>query len=261
MTSGLTCTEVGQHLPLYVGDDLESELTGRVARHLESCRPCAEVLARSQAARRALVEDAGMAPGAGVQADLWPSIRRDLAEAGLLGSGVGSPRADAPVAQRVLRSGTRARWWIPTAAAAAAAVPFLLWMARPDPSHPDQSTTTPDLVEGPSADGSAGSEAPSSLAMDASQPRVGIPGPLTQPASASSVGELPQDAAPTSSRVVSQANGLIPVGLHKRGPGEERLGERAEPYLTPFERIHLLRFDAWPDRKSRGALAGDSELR
>jgi hypothetical protein len=132
MTTRLSCTEVESHLPLFVGpvgEDLETPVAERVKTHLEGCSACAGRLEALEDARGALLT-LSAASGQNEDVDLWPGIRGQLAEEGLLELAATGPDTAGrevdelkPVAPR--RSPIL-RFAIPFAGAAAAAVLAML---------------------------------------------------------------------------------------------------------------------------------------
>lgn len=73
----MSCSEVDEKLPLYVGGDLDVDALEVVRAHLASCEACArragEATRAREALRAALAREAGT-PGT----DLWPGIRAVL---------------------------------------------------------------------------------------------------------------------------------------------------------------------------------------
>lgn len=98
----LRCSEVLERLPLFVGEDLEGDLSRAVLAHLAGCASCREEEARARDARqrfRAVLDGslAGLArPG------LWPEIRQGLVAEGRL------VEAPAPREARVAGAGASA---------------------------------------------------------------------------------------------------------------------------------------------------------
>ena len=117
----ISCAEVHEKLPLYVGGDLDTDVLEAVGGHLELCDECARHMARAAGARRELVaafqaQDPELDPPG-----LWPGIRAKLLIEGRIHTGGG---AEPHVAPRRVR---RARW-IWTLAPLAAAAALLLFM-------------------------------------------------------------------------------------------------------------------------------------
>ncbi len=127
MTSSVPCAEVEAHLPLYVGGDLEAPLAEVVALHLEGCRTCAVRLEALENAREELLSLA-RAPQRGVEVDLWPAVRAQLAEEGVLDP-LGAGRQRAPILRLAAPF---------VGAAAAAVLALLVWQPfAPAPASVD----------------------------------------------------------------------------------------------------------------------------
>lgn len=92
-----TCADVESLLPLFVGGDLDAEDLTLVSVHVAGCRDCAAGLEAARAARHELRQ--GLTAGLeGREPQLWPAIRAELQQEGLLGpQGVAAPAPLRPV--------------------------------------------------------------------------------------------------------------------------------------------------------------------
>lgn len=117
----ISCGEVREKLPLYVGGDLDPDVLDAVRGHLELCGECAHHMARATAARRELVAAFRAQEGEVDSPGLWPGIRAKLLIEGRIHAGEGGEAHAAPPRPR------RARWiWALAPLAAAAALLFFL---------------------------------------------------------------------------------------------------------------------------------------
>jgi hypothetical protein len=126
----ISCGEVREKLPLYVGGDLDPDALDAVRGHLELCGECARLTGRATAARRELVA-AFRAQESGIDSPgLWPGIRAKLLIEGRIHSGDGAEvRAASPRA--------RPTRWIWALAPLAAAAALLLFMKAGGELGPD----------------------------------------------------------------------------------------------------------------------------
>lgn len=114
-TDRMSCGEVRERLPLYVGRDLDSEVLDAVRGHLERCGDCAR---RAAADHRARQEFVGAFRGELLKQPpvLWPGIRSALRAEGLIHE---SARPKALVPSRAGARAVRWRWALAPLAAAA----------------------------------------------------------------------------------------------------------------------------------------------
>lgn len=110
----MSCIETQAELPLFVGGDLESPGRERVARHLESCVPCRELLARAEAARGLRAEEFQRTAERPTPSG-WAEMRGRLLAEGLIQS---SPGEGSVPAARSRPAGKLLRFARPAAAAA-----------------------------------------------------------------------------------------------------------------------------------------------
>jgi hypothetical protein len=120
------CAEVQNGLPLYVGGDLEAAAAVEIARHLEGCVHCKQRERAARDARMLLVSALELSERRGP--DLWPNVRANLSEAGLIESLPPSARSMPGNPRRLHRAGTRP--WKLYAAAASIALLCGLWLGR-----------------------------------------------------------------------------------------------------------------------------------
>lgn len=77
----MKCAQVRNLFSMLVDGELDPRRRLLLEEHLASCESCAEKFAAYQAADRSLRADiAALAQPAGLQADLWPSVRTRLAQ-------------------------------------------------------------------------------------------------------------------------------------------------------------------------------------
>jgi hypothetical protein len=119
-TDRMSCGEVREKLPLYVGGDLDAGVLDAVRGHLDLCGECARLAGKVMGARRELVAAFRAQESDVARPGLWPGIRATLHAEGLIHA-AGEP-AQQPVAPRA----RRARWTWALAPLAAAAVLLLL---------------------------------------------------------------------------------------------------------------------------------------
>ena len=130
----MSCDEVDEKLPLYVGGDLDVDALEVVRAHLVVCEACArragEATRAREALRGALAREAGT-----LHADLWPGIRAVLRAEKLVQES-GRPRER--VTPTAVRTRPRLVRVAAPLAAAAALVGFLalggFWRSRPGPT-------------------------------------------------------------------------------------------------------------------------------
>jgi hypothetical protein len=117
----ISCAEVREKLPLYVGADLDAEVLDAVRGHLELCGECARVTARATTARVELVAALRALEQELDPPTLWPDLRAKLLIEGRIRADGGEEVAAIPVRAR------RARWlWALAPLAAAAALLFFM---------------------------------------------------------------------------------------------------------------------------------------
>src|SRR5262245_51912198 len=119
-TDRMSCGEVREKLPLFVGGDLDAGVLDAVRGHLDLCGECARLADRVLGARRELVAAFRAQESDVAQPGLWPGIRATLYTEGLIHA------AGQPVQQPVAPRSSRARWTWALAPLAAAAVLLLL---------------------------------------------------------------------------------------------------------------------------------------
>ena len=132
-----TCLEIENHLPLWAGGDLESDVQAAVDAHVARCERCTQSALRARAARAALEQ--GLRAGSermGSGRDPWPAVRASLRAEGLL------PGAEpAPVAR------TFRRRWSPAWPIAAAVLFGLFlagtWLPSGEPTNEITGRVTP----------------------------------------------------------------------------------------------------------------------
>jgi hypothetical protein len=120
----MSCGEVREKLPLYMGADLDAEVLEAVRGHLDLCSECARRAGRALGARRELVAAFRAREADVARPGLWSGIRATLHAEGLIH---GDEKADL---QPVVTGARRARWTRLTwalAPLAAAAVLLLLF--------------------------------------------------------------------------------------------------------------------------------------
>src|SRR5262245_8580636 len=120
-TNRMSCGEVREKLPLYVGGDLDPDVLEAVRGHVELCAECARSLGKAAGARRVLVSAFRAQEGDVEQPNLWPGIRSKLLVEGLVRpEGEAATRTVAPTTRR-----TSWAWALPPRAAAAALALYL----------------------------------------------------------------------------------------------------------------------------------------
>lgn len=116
-TERISCGEVREKLPLYVGGDLDSDVLEAVRGHLDRCGECARRAASDQRARRELLAALRAEGGPLEPSGLWPALRATLRQEGLI------HEAREPLALPAAPARPRSRRWswamVPVAAAAA----------------------------------------------------------------------------------------------------------------------------------------------
>ncbi len=80
----LTCPDVLEKIPLYVGDDLEDLDRADVGLHLSDCASCRRELEEARKARAAFVGHLDRSLEGPSSPSLWPAVRQGLLEEGLL---------------------------------------------------------------------------------------------------------------------------------------------------------------------------------
>ncbi len=119
-TDRMSCGEVREKLPLFVGGDLDAGVLDAVRGHLDLCVECARLADRVMGARRELVAAFRAQEGDAARPGLWPGIRATLHAEGLIHpAGESTPQA-------VVTRKRRMRWTWALAPLAAAAVLLLL---------------------------------------------------------------------------------------------------------------------------------------
>lgn len=119
-TDRMSCGEVREKLPLYVGGDLDAGVLDNVRGHLDLCGDCARLADRVLGARRELVAAFRAQESDVARPGLWPGIRAALQSEGLIHA------AGEPALQPVAPRAPRVRWTWALAPVAAAAVLLLL---------------------------------------------------------------------------------------------------------------------------------------
>lgn len=132
------CAEIENHLPLFVGGDLEDAAATSVALHLATCPACTEREHEARVARELLVSALQLSERQGPE--LWPGVRAGLVREGVLSA---EPRS-------LHRPAWRKPYLVYAAAAAAVLVGF--WLGRDafdtgGPYGPDTHTTPPIVAE------------------------------------------------------------------------------------------------------------------
>jgi len=223
-----TCTEICATLPLFAGYDLEAPEMEAVAKHLERCQGCREACDRARRAREVLGtlrSDPGPRGESGP--DLWGGIRSQLITEGLLKSG-----------PRVARPFTSPRWWVGSAAAAAAVLLLSLGALRDFGAGPttDQPAGAPAAGPGPVASADLTNTPEQDLA------RVKTPaaesGPARIPAEVSLVGHGTTPGRRNPVPVVPANQPARSLGkLRRLEPGELGLYEQAlrDARLIPIQ--------------------------
>ena len=120
-THRMSCAEVTEKLPLFVGGDLDVEVLEAVRGHLDLCAECARRAGEASRARRALV--AAFREVDPSRPELWSGIRSTLRAEGLIRE-PGKRELAHPLAQNAQRArSNRVRWGLLlTLMAAAAAI-------------------------------------------------------------------------------------------------------------------------------------------
>jgi len=120
----MSCGEVRDKLPLYVGGDLDPEVLDAVRGHLDLCGECARRAARAGGARRVLLASFQGSEGDAARPGLWPGIRARLHSEGLIHP------SERPVAEVSTAKARRSRWgWALAPLAAAAVVVMILQLS------------------------------------------------------------------------------------------------------------------------------------
>jgi len=92
-----TCLEIENHLPLWVGGDLDPETLRAVDEHLVRCTRCAERGAKARGARAVLREGLTLeVERIGTGLDPWPRVRDGLRREGLLQPSTKAPATRGP---------------------------------------------------------------------------------------------------------------------------------------------------------------------
>lgn len=150
-TNRMSCGEVREKLPLYVGGDLDQDVLEAVRGHLDLCRECARQMDRAMGARRVLVSAFRAQEGDVDQPGLWPGIRAKLlVEGRIQAEGEAAVPSLAPRARR-------ARWlWALAPLAAAAVLALLLRLegereggSKIRPGAPGPHPSAPEVVDVP----------------------------------------------------------------------------------------------------------------
>ncbi len=201
-----SCTEAQAELPLFVGGDLDSEVSKRVERHIEHCADCRDGLAAARTAHRVLHEYLVSPIVELHQPEIWSGVRAGLLERGLIRSPAGTSAPQARASYQGLQTPAtagRLLRLLPLAAAAAAGLFYLgLLAGRSGPMAP--------------AFDPSGDPASQLLVQDPPGPRAGS--------------DLARETLP----------GALPLGtLAPLAKGQLPLGLEAEPWLGEALPLHL----------------------
>ncbi len=137
-TDRMSCAEVLEWIPLYVGGDLDTEALEAVGTHLALCEGCARRAGEAARARRALVAAFRARAADTLQPDLWPGIRATLRSEGLIHE---EPALRTLAGARAPRRFRLLRTLVPVAAAASLFALLQLggWLrSAPSPEAPDR---------------------------------------------------------------------------------------------------------------------------
>lgn len=112
-----TCASIQAHLPLFAGGDLEPDLAIAAREHTTQCAVCAGELRRIEDALGAI---ATLKTEPALEIDVWPAVRGELIEAGVVRDGsLIAPIAMQPAlgqssaSDAALFGSTRSRaWWL-----------------------------------------------------------------------------------------------------------------------------------------------------
>jgi len=127
-THRMSCAEVKEKLPLFVGGDLDADVLEAVRGHLDLCAECARRAGEASRARRELV--AAFREADPLRPELWSEIRTTLRAEGLIREPGRRDVAHPQVPSSRRASPNRVRWGLVlTPMAAAAAILLVVQLA------------------------------------------------------------------------------------------------------------------------------------
>ncbi len=240
----ITCEELGEHLSLWVGGDLEGALGEALDRHVEFCTTCAVQAGRARAARQAFFEAAQA--DAVEPVELWPGLAPRLEAEGLFSAAataavVRSAAAAVPDPSPRSHPGPQSAWRLPRRPLAAAAALLVLagaggWLAQQHSLHSSAgslggpaASNAPERFTGPG--GVAGAPAPTTpeRAADpgpfAPTPGIALVADGDRPANSGATRTRPLDLeveALADSREAEPGSGLRPISEAERLVGDPR---------------------------------------